>query len=134
MAATTKGLLDFAIYTIRRSSDLRELAARQGKGKFTEKKKWATGLRLFEQAKQRGEHLPIIFAGGERIDGLLYWAIVTDLQSSGESTSYSFANLRRLRSKPSLSSLTLKSTSKPLSNDFIRPYAIVHTPSYIRAA
>src|SRR4051812_37292811 len=114
-----KPLSKFAVYTIRRSSDLAAIFAAGGKGQFTENKKWTNALGLFDAAKQTSRHLPIIFAGGERIDGLLYWAVVTHLSAADGSTTYSFTRLRRLRSKPPLSSLKLKSTSKPLSNDFI---------------
>lgn len=127
-------LSEFAVYTIRLSSDLDAVFKTGGAGQFTEHRKWTTALRLFDQAKQMRRTLPVIFAGGECIDGLLYWAIITALKASDSSTTYSFAGLRRLDSKPPLSSLRLRVTGDPLSDNFIRPYAIVHTPAYVRAA
>jgi hypothetical protein len=125
-------LLPFAVYTIRHSSELDASFVAGGMGQFTEHKKWTSGLGLFEEAKRVSEHLPIIFAGAECIDGLLYWAVVTELNSSDDSTTYSFAGLRRLQSKPPLRSLRLRSTGAPLSDNYIRPYAIVHTPDSVR--
>ena len=127
-------LSPFTIYTIRRSGDLDDLATKGGTGHFTERKKWTSALGLFEQAKRTSTRLPVIFAAGECIDGLIYWAVITELSADAQTTTYSFTELRPLDSKPPLSSLRLRSTGAPLSDSFIRPYAIVHTPDYIRAA
>lgn len=130
----TTQLSPFTIYTIRRSSDLDAICASGGSGQFTERKKWTSALGLFDEAKRTGTQLPVVFAAGECVDGLIYWAVVTELSADAQSTTYSFAELRALDANPPLSSLRLRSTGAPLSDSFIRPYAIVHTPDYIRAA
>jgi len=127
-------LSDFAIYTIRNSRELEKAHKSGGKCQFTEKKKWVEGLGLLEQAKRSDRQLPIIFAAAETItsSGLIYWALITDLKTSENSTTVSFENLQPFDSQRQLSSLKLKRTGKPLSDNFIRPLAYVHTPSFIR--
>lgn len=127
-------LSDFSIYTICDSRKLERFHKSGGKGQFTEKRKWVEGLGLLEQAKRSGTQLPIIFAAAEitTSGGLIYWALITDLNTSENSTTVSFTNLQPFESQRQLSSLKLKRTGKPLSDNFIRPLAYVQTPSFIR--
>jgi VRR-NUC domain. len=126
-------LSDFTIHTTRDSRELDRIYKSGGKGQFTEKRKWVEGLSLFEQAKRTGANLPIIFAAAETTtsSGLIYWAQTTDLNASENSTTVSFTDLQPITSHPPLNSLKLKSTGEPLSNDFIRSLAYVHTPSFL---
>jgi hypothetical protein len=127
-------LFNYAIYTIRDSKELDRIYKHGCNGQFTEKRKWKEGLSLFEQAKQSDARLPIIFAAAETTisGGLIYWALITDLNATENSTTYIFAELRPINSNPPLSSLRLKSTGKSLSDDFIKPLAYVHTPSFLK--
>jgi hypothetical protein len=80
--------------------------------------------------------LPVIFAAAETIDGLIYWAIVTDIHIDDRgpfdaSTTMTFIGMRPLPNKPPLSALRLRSTGQPLSDSYIRPYAICHTPDFL---
>jgi hypothetical protein len=125
-------LSQFTIYTIRRSHDLKAICASGGSGQFTERKRWTSALDLFDESKRAGTQLPVVFAAGECVEGLIYWAVITELSADAQGTTYRFAGLRALKAKPRLSSLRLRSTGAPLSDSFIRPYAIVHTPDYIR--
>ena len=123
----------FSVYTIRSARWLKDRSAKGGKGRFTEHKKWATGFGLLQQANEKGERLPIIFAdAGNTHDGLIYYGFVTDLSPGpgDNSTICCFDGLCHLRSRPK-HSLRLRSTGKLISKDFIRPLAYVHTPNYI---
>ena len=126
-------LSEFSIYTIRDSRELERIYKDTGKGQFTEKRKWVEGLNLFEQSKRTNTKLPIIFAAAETTvsSGLIYWALITDLSLSEDSTVVSFANLQPITSHLPLSSLKLKSTGALLSDNFIRPLAYVHTPNFL---
>ena len=128
-------LSQFAVYTIRSASKLRDISARGGIGQFSEHKKWVAARGLFEQVTKAGARLPIIFAdAGNAFDSLIYYAFISDLSMDQSTTTYSFEGLRHIDSKLPKSSLRLRSTGAPLSDDYIRPYAIVHRPDYICAA
>jgi hypothetical protein len=127
--------MQFAVYTIRRSQELDNAFAKGGGGRFTERKRWVAALGLFEEAKRNGSQLPIIFAdAGDTCDGLLYYGFVRELSADDSTTTCHFEGLCRVAAGTQKHSLRLRSTGKPLSDDFIKPYAIVHTPGYIRAA
>jgi hypothetical protein len=132
-------LSPYCIYTIRQSDVVADLLKKGGRGSLKENKKWATAQALLEQAKKEGTRLPVVFAAGECIRGLIYWAVITNVEVKPHgpyhaTTTFSFSGLRRIASRPPLSSLTLRSTGKQLSDHFIRPYAICHTPQLLRAA
>ena len=129
----SRGLSPFCVYTIRHRKDLDE-AYRDGKsGEFTENKVWRTGHRLFRQARRNGRRMPVVFACAAVTDGLLYHAVLSDLMldEAESTTSYEFTHLTPIKGDPPLSTLRLRSTDRPLSDDYIRPYAICHTPSFI---
>jgi hypothetical protein len=132
-------LAPHCIYTMRSSTDLDACFRGGGAGSFTENKKWTTGSKLFGAGLAAGEHMPILFAAAERDSGLIYWAVLSDVvvddgdpgQGIGPSTTYSLAQLAPITPSKRLSDLRLLSSGKPLSDSFIRPYAICHTPSFV---
>ena len=93
-------------------------------------------LGLLDRARKTGQRLPIVFAAGENIDGLIYSAFIDDLDVSpanergNGTTTIRFSELGRLPKKRPLSSLRLKISGQQLSDEFIRPYAICHTPGF----
>ena len=80
--------------------------------------------------------MPILFSAAEADAELIYAAILTDIvveagdpdAGIGPSTTHSFTGLHAISPSRPLSSLR-KRDGKPLSDSFIRPYAIVETPS-----
>lgn len=126
------------VYTMRHSDDLRRIAATSGKGVFTENKSWKSGSEIFGWASAKGERVPIIFSAAERESGLIYWALLTDvdLEPASEDgkvrTTYAFESLRPIEPPQRQSSLRLR-TGRQLSDSYIRPYAICETPSFIGA-
>jgi len=128
---------EFCIYTILHSDKLKRFCRHGGTGKFTENRKWTTALELWRRAEKANEQLPLIFAAAESVSGLIYWGVITNLRpgpsTKPDSTAISFTGLKPNRGKRRrLSSLRLRSTRKQLSNNFIRPYAICYTPSFLR--
>jgi hypothetical protein len=129
-------LSPFCVYTIRHSRELNKIMAAGGSAQHTEKKRWTGAQGLLDAARKTGRHLPVIFAGAETIEGLIYWAIVSDIQIDDRgpfeaSTTMTFTGMKRLPSKPPLCALRLRSSGQPLSNSYIRPYAICHTPAFL---
>ena len=126
-------LSPFCIYTIRQQHDLDKAYRTGGSSGFTENKVWTTGQRLFLEAKKHGQRMLVIFASADVTDKLLYYAVLSNLviDEASSTTSYQFNHLEPVKGDLPLSSLRLRSTNRPLSDDYIRPYAICHTPSFI---
>ncbi len=80
--------------------------------------------------------MPIIFAAAEVIDGLIYYAFLNAININEDKpstpiTTYHFEDLTPIEHKQPLRALVLKSTRKPLDENFIRPYAICYTPDFL---
>lgn len=78
--------------------------------------------------------MPVIFASADVTDGLIYYAMLSSVEIDEvvSTTRYEFTDLTPIHGEYLLSSLRLRSTNRPLSDDFIRPYAICHTPFFIK--
>jgi len=126
----------FCIYTMRHTNELANIYSRDRSGVFEERKKWATGSRLFHAAQQEQAMMLIFFGAADVASGLLYWARIQAVQidesnPKAPTTAYHFSNLTRLDGGLPLSSLTLRDTGKPLSDKYIRPYAVCFTPAFL---
>jgi len=125
----------FCIYTIRHTQELTAVYQGGGAGTFTEKKKWKSGLELLLAARQAGQKLLVVFAPAEAVTGLIYYAILKDIQFREDGvaafTDYNFTELTPILPSPLINSLVLMESGRPLSENFIRPYAICHTPEFL---
>lgn len=126
-------LSSFCIYTIRHSAQLYAQAKTSGPFVLTEGKAWTTGHLLWGQARQSGELMPLIFSAAEDVTGLIYWATIDDIAIDEEdrTTTCTYSNVQAVTPARPHSSLRLRSTGRPLSEDFIRPYAICYTPAFL---
>lgn len=124
----------YCVYTILHRQRLDDIFQADGTGEAEEKKAWREGQRLFLEARKDGEQMPVLFNAADVGGGLIYYAFLKDVEvDEGEpSTKYAFTQLTKLENNPQLSSLKLKSSNRPLSNDYIRPYAVCYTPSFVR--
>ena len=126
------------VYTMRHSDELRRVATTSGSGSFTEHKNWKSGFEIFGRASAKDERISIIFSAAERESGLIYWALLTDIdiepasENSKVRTTYSFESLRPIEPSPRHSALRLR-TGRQLSDSYIRPYAVCETPSFFPA-
>jgi hypothetical protein len=121
---------NYAIYTILHRDTLNRIAE---SGKMTplyEKKRWVTGAELFEKAHRQGREMAILYADATHCSRLLYWGRVEAIEVSSNGTRYTVADLTPL-SRRKTQELVLLSTNRRVAKGFIRPYAIVQTPSYI---
>lgn len=124
----------FCVYTILHSDTLRAALGDGGRGAGKEKHVWISGKKLFDEARRNGLRMPIIFAAAEDgPKGLLYYAILESVETDepNQITNYSFTELKEIPARPPLSSLRKRSDGRPLSDDFIRPYSICYTPSFV---
>jgi hypothetical protein len=121
----------YSIYTMKHSAKLREEAANNARGRLVEKKSWTTGNQLWTEANKEGQRLPLIFSAAEADSGLIYWAYVDDITVTDDGTACVYSELRPITPPRPLSSLRLKSTGRPLSDSYIRPYAICETPDFL---
>jgi hypothetical protein len=92
-----------------------------------EGKRWVTGYQWYQDAKLKGQALPLIFA---QYAALTFWAIATDINIGEAETTYRFSHLCAVRGRHR-SDLTLENTGASLPNNFIRSYALVRTPQFL---
>jgi hypothetical protein len=134
-------LASSCVYTIRRTQALERCLATDRSGSFVEKKSWTRASSLHTEAVLRGERVPIVFAPAEDSPdwGVNFCAIIADIEidqgdtavGKGPTTSYRFVELTRVHPVRPINELRKLSDGKPLSPDFIRPYALCQTPSYV---
>ena len=122
---------EFCIYTMRKSDNLQYIYLGDGAGKFSEKKIWRTGHALFQQAREDNNKMPIFFSAAEEDSGLIYFAFLESIEIGDSVTTYSFSDLNEIDETKPLSSLKLRSSQRPLSDNYIRPYAICETPDFL---
>ncbi|MFA5192851.1 MAG: HNH endonuclease [Verrucomicrobiia bacterium] len=96
---------------------------------ITEKKRWTSGKKLLDEARSRGEELPLIFAVFAE---LTFWAVAREITLYESSTEYQFADLQPFPEKRyRRSNLVVRSTGAPLPDTFIKSYALVQTPPFL---
>lgn len=126
-----------SVYTIVQSEKLAAMYKSGRKCRFREKRKWATAKRLLAAARKVGEIIPVIFAFAEETWDLHYFAELDDLAfthnaDGSVATTISVTGLTQIRSpRPKKMALRVCSTGRHLPEGFIRPYAIVETPSFV---
>ena len=123
----------FCIYTMLHKQKLDEIFVNGGAGEATEKKLWKQGQRLLLEEQKDESDMLVFFSAADIASGLIYFAFLKSVEVDEEltRTKYKFSELTKLEESLPLSSLKLKSTGEPLSDSYIRPYAICYTPSFI---
>ncbi len=120
------------IYTIAHYEKLNEALSKGGTLVFKETRTWTEGKRLFDQACARGDLMPIVFADATDCSKLTHWAILRNIAPTPDGTSYTFTDIRKMPRGYTPQDLELRSTGKPIADNFIRPYAICATPRFLR--
>jgi hypothetical protein len=121
------------IYTMRHSDELAGWTEK-GEGEAREGRAWRRGAEIFGDAQRAGTIVPVVFSAAEANTGLIYVGQLEDLEiDEEEGTSYRVRLVWALPQARPLSSLLLESTGEPLSDSYIRPYAICRTPSWLPA-
>lgn len=126
-----RNLSRYCIYTMRHTDQLQDVYENKGgSDTFTENKRWVEGERLFRESQRNNEQMPILFTAAEKEGGLLYYALLeaVEVDDDASTTTYSFGELTPFDEERPKSSLVKRSDNKPLSDNYIRPYAICFTP------
>lgn len=122
-------LYGYSITTIIKQEKLDTFKLR-GTGKFTEKRAWKTGEKLYDDAK--GLTVPVILSdAAEDCERLQLWAVISYLNVGDNETTVHLVNIQRVRGNHGRSELTLRSTGNLIKKNFIRPYAICWTPKFL---
>ncbi len=134
----TTNLSPFCVYTIVHVDELNRVHKAGGAGSFTENKRWVKASQLLGEARAAGQRLPVLFADAATTEGLIYHALLIEIEILGESiegpTRYRFEGLTPIRPPISKSALIKMNGGQPLSDDYIRPYVLCHTPHFLRPA
>jgi hypothetical protein len=120
----------FSIYTIMHHDTLKRIAEIGRSALLYEKKRWVTGHQLFVEARKQGQEMAVLYADASHCSKLLYWGRLEGVDVDVDGTRYTVADLTPL-SRRKTQHLVLESSNQHIAEEFIRPYAIVHTPSFI---
>jgi hypothetical protein len=125
-------LAPHSVYTILRPERLDEIAKRAKPTTLRETKRWVTAKTLFDEAHERGEEMAVLYADAANdCSKLLYWGKIGSMEVDARGTSYSVNDLVAL-SRRRTQELVLRSTEKNIAENFLRPYAVVRTPSFVK--
>ena len=124
-------MFEFSIYTIAHGAKLAKAARKSRATKFSEAKIWKTGDRLQTKAKSAGAVMPVVFGDATNCRYLLWWGILKTIVIEDTTTHYFVEQVRPIKGKHTPQELVLRSTGKHIAPNFIRPYAICRTPSFL---
>ncbi len=90
-------LCAFSISTIVEGKRLNEFAS-QGSGHVIEGNAWKTGKVLFLESCKIGTEMPVIFSNAAyNTEDLLFWATLQKIEIEGNSTTFQFNNMKKIR-------------------------------------
>lgn len=122
-------LFHTAIYLNRKPTAL--VAASHGEAPseaLIEGKIWNAGYQLLERARAAQCELPLIFG---YFAPLTYRAVAREIKLEEGSTTYRFADLHKIDGSYRRRDLILVRSRRPLSDKFIKSYALVKTPNFL---
>lgn len=125
-------LAPFALYTIRHPHELDRMAMARRPVSFTQGRVWRTAHRLLELARTFGLRMPVLFADATECSRLTHVGLLDNVQLQRDATRIVVSDTHRLSRLRAPQELTLLSTQRTIAPGFIRPYALVATPSFAR--
>lgn len=125
---------EYCVYTIVKGQNLAKKARSRHKPMFREEKRWVTAGKLWESAREAGAAMPVLFGDASDCSRLLFWGLLIHVQVRDGSTSFTVDRLRRIPGERAPQELVLRSTGKTIAPNFVRPYAICFTPSFVNLA
>ncbi|HVN64555.1 MAG TPA: hypothetical protein VMT58_07945 [Candidatus Binataceae bacterium] len=76
--------------------------------------------------------MPVLFSDAAHdTETLLFWAILRKIDLDGRKTTFHFDNVKGIRGKHARQELILRTSRKPIADQYIRPYAICFTPEFL---
>jgi len=128
------GFANDAVYTILDPNELARLAAAHKPAPLRETKRWVAAKVLFDEARARNFEMVVLYADAANdCSKLIYWGTLTELEVDATGTSYTVANLVPLK-RHRTQELVLRSTGETIAEGYLRPYAVIRTPSFIQRA
>jgi hypothetical protein len=122
-----------AIYVNRASASLpKAIGKKKISDPITENKVWTSSKKFIDEAHANGCDLALIFAQYETLD---YWAIAEEIKvdPAQKTIDFSFSSLQRIPDPVRYRhDLMVVSTGEPLPDNFIRSYALVKTPDFLK--
>jgi uncharacterized protein YeaO (DUF488 family) len=123
------------VYTIAHPEILEDFIACSGSaGVLREGKSWTSAMRIWHEAQSEGRVLPILFADATDCSRLIFSARMDGIVLGDGGTQFAFSGLKRIPGNHSPQELVLESTGGRIAQGFIRPYALVRTPKFIRSS
>lgn len=122
---------EHCVYTIVHPDLLAEAAVHRGPVTFAEAKPWVTGRQLWQQAQASGVGFPVLLGDATDCSRLGHWGLLTAVEFEGEGTQFTVDLVRSLTGTHSPQELVLRSSGERIAPNFIRPYAICRTPSFL---
>jgi len=120
------------IYTIRDRKIMAVEVLRGGPVTFHENKPWVMGYKLWQEAQKAQIPMPVLFADAARYTNkLFYWGVLTAIELTDDGTTVTVDRLRRFSKSRKTQELVLRSTGQHIAPNYIYPYAICRTPSFI---
>jgi hypothetical protein len=127
----TQGLFKFCVSTIIDEDRIRKFLS-DGYGAFAENKAWKTARVLFLESLEIGTRMPLILSdAAHNTERLRCWGMLQQLELDGERTLIKFDNVKKIRGNRQRQELVLRSSGTRIAANFIRPYAICHTPEFL---
>jgi len=123
----------YCIYTIRHKKELDKVFAGKRADSFTENKIWREGYKIFQNAQKQNMVVPLLLGAADQESGIIYVALIDSIEiSTDKKTSIIYSQLTSINNPRPKKSLVLKKAKRPLSDRFIRNYALCYTPDNIR--
>jgi hypothetical protein len=122
---------EHCIYTILHTDRLVEAARHGGSTTFRESRAWVTGRQLWQQAQAAGLGFPVLLGDATDCSRLEYWGLLTRVEINGDATRFTVDRVRALSGSHTPQQLVLRRTGEHIAPNFIRPYAICRTPTFL---
>lgn len=123
-------LFRYAVYTTLAGTRFKQ-ALDAGSLTFNEGKRWTTAAHIFEEARAQNLRVALLVSDGAYdCSNLVGWALLDRVELSGHGTQVRASVLRPLQ-RHRTQDLLLRDSGQAIAPDFIRPYALIHTPGFL---
>ncbi len=122
------------MFTIRKSQDLDALFKKGGPGTLEEGRLWSEAQNLLHKAQGAKQPFLVLFAAGEAVGDLLYYAELEEISvnHARHTSEFKFSNMKPFEKPgPHKTELVVVRTGKHISAGHIRPYSLCKTPSVL---
>jgi hypothetical protein len=123
-------LFRYAVYTTLAATRFNQ-ALGPGTLSFTEGKRWTGAIHLLDEAREQGQRVALLVSDGAHdCSNLIGWAVLDRVDLKDDGTLVHASQLQPLKLHRT-QELLLRESGKAMAEGFIRPYALVHTPTFL---